>query len=52
MLRVRDLEHAYPGAPAPTFSGVSFDVAPGGLVTIAGASGAGKTTLLRCLAGL
>jgi ABC-type polar amino acid transport system ATPase subunit len=52
MLRVRDLEHAYPGASAPTFSGVSLDVPAGTLVTIAGASGAGKTTLLRCLAGL
>jgi len=52
MLRVRDLEHTYRGAEAPTFRGVSFDVEPGAIATIAGASGAGKTTLLRCLAGL
>ncbi len=52
MLRVRDLEHAYAAVAAPTFTAISFEVAAGGLATIAGASGAGKTTLLRCLAGL
>ncbi len=52
MLRVSDLEHAFPRAAAPTFKGVSFTVPAGGLVTISGSSGAGKTTLLRCLAGL
>ncbi|MBI3770695.1 MAG: amino acid ABC transporter ATP-binding protein [Deltaproteobacteria bacterium] len=52
MLRVRDLEHTYPGAAMSTFRAVSFDVEAGALATITGASGAGKTTLLRCLAGL
>jgi ABC-type polar amino acid transport system ATPase subunit len=52
MLRVRDLEHTYPGAAVSTFRAVSFDVEAGALATITGASGAGKTTLLRCLAGL
>jgi energy-coupling factor transporter ATP-binding protein EcfA2 len=32
--------------------GVAFDVAPGEVVALEGASGAGKTTLLRALAGL
>ena len=34
------------------FTGMSFTVAPGSLVRIAGSNGAGKTTLLRLLTGL
>jgi heme exporter protein A len=36
----------------PLFSGVSFRLAPGGLLRVRGANGSGKTTLLRALAGL
>lgn len=34
------------------FSGVGFDLAPGGLLRLLGANGAGKTSLLRLLCGL
>ncbi|MEJ0097600.1 MAG: heme ABC exporter ATP-binding protein CcmA [Bauldia sp.] len=34
------------------FSGLSFEVATGGLLAVTGANGAGKSTLLRMVAGL
>ena len=34
------------------FSGVGFELAPGGLLRLLGANGAGKTSLLRLLCGL
>ena len=37
---------------ARLFSGLSFSLAPGGLLRVRGANGSGKTTLLRTLAGL
>ena len=52
MIRVRDLERRYPGAPAPVLLGISFELPAGALAVVLGPSGAGKTTLLRCLAGL
>jgi len=36
----------------PLFVGVSFKLAPGGLIWIQGGNGSGKTTLLRTLCGL
>lgn len=34
------------------FSGISFDLAPGGAVRVTGANGAGKSSLMRLAAGL
>ncbi|HWH34328.1 MAG TPA: phosphonate ABC transporter ATP-binding protein [Acidimicrobiales bacterium] len=45
-LSVRDLGHAYGGAPV--LDGVSFDAGAGEVVAVIGPSGAGKTTLFRC----
>jgi PrtD family type I secretion system ABC transporter len=41
----------HPGAPRPALRALSFTVAPGETISIAGSSGAGKTTLARCLVG-
>ena len=51
-LRVEDLTFRYPGAAAPALEGVSFEVAPGGMLGIAGAPGSGKSTLVRLLLGI
>ncbi|WP_207532409.1 peptidase domain-containing ABC transporter [Desertivirga arenae] len=48
---VRNLRFAYPGSN-PIFDNLSFDIAPGEKVRVAGKQGVGKTTLLRILAGL
>ncbi len=50
MLSVRDLDVFFGDAQA--LSGVSFDVAAGGIVAIVGANGAGKTSLIRTIAGM
>lgn len=42
----------YPGAERDAVSGVSFDVAAGGIVALFGPSGSGKSSLLRALLGL
>lgn len=46
-----DLCATYPKSEARALDGVSFCVAPGERVAVAGCSGCGKSTLLRCLAG-
>jgi len=50
MLEARDLEATR--GDRTLFSGVSFSLAPGGLLRVTGANGRGKTTLLRALCGL
>ena len=49
MLEVKHISFSW--GRAPLFTDVSFTVAPGETVALAGANGAGKTTLLRILAG-
>ena len=49
LLRVSSLGYTY--GPLQVLYDVSFDVAPGELVILAGRNGAGKSTLLRCIAG-
>jgi phosphonate transport system ATP-binding protein len=49
-LLVQDLSVSLGGKEV--LHGLAFDVAPGEVVALEGASGAGKTTLLRALAGL
>ncbi len=49
-LQVKDLRIAYGDVEA--VKGISFDIEPGGFLTLLGPSGCGKTTTLRCIAGL
>lgn len=49
-VEVRDLSFSY--ATTEALKGVTFSVAPGERVGIAGANGSGKSTLLWCLLGL
>lgn len=50
MLEVKHISFSW--GRAPLLDDVSFTVAPGETVALAGANGAGKTTLLRVLAGV
>jgi cobalt/nickel transport system ATP-binding protein len=49
-VEVRDLSFSYGATQA--LAGVSFSIAPGERVGVAGANGSGKSTLLWCLLGL
>ncbi len=51
VLSVRDLTHTYPGAATPALATASFDVLPGEVVALTGASGVGKTTLVNAVLG-
>ncbi len=48
-LSFSDVRQAY--GRTPVLQGVSFDVEPGMIACLLGASGCGKTTVLRCIAG-
>lgn len=48
-LAFTDVCHAYDRTPV--LQGVSFQVGPGTIACLLGASGCGKTTVLRCIAG-
>ena len=52
MIAVRHLSYTYPQRTTPALHDVTWDVADGEFVLVAGASGSGKSTLLRCLNGL
>jgi polar amino acid transport system ATP-binding protein len=47
---LQDVRKSY--GPVEVLKGVSFDVAPGEVVAVIGASGSGKSTALRCINGL
>lgn len=49
-VKVRDLTFTYPGAPKAALTEISFDLAAGQRIGIAGGVGSGKSTLLACLA--
>jgi ABC-type multidrug transport system fused ATPase/permease subunit len=51
-VQVEDLTFTYPGAATPALDGVSFEMAPGSMLGIAGAPGSGKSTLVRLLLGV
>ncbi len=51
-LLVENLTFRYRDRPTPAIRGLSFSVAEGEILLIAGASGCGKTTLVRAINGL
>ncbi|MDO4851454.1 MAG: energy-coupling factor transporter ATPase [Actinomycetota bacterium] len=51
MLSFDDITFTYPDAPSPVLDGVSFSVAPGECVALAGPNGGGKSTLARIACG-
>src|SRR6185312_2494380 len=51
-LAVEGLTYSYPRSSAPALLDVSFEVAPGEFVLLAGRSASGKSTLLRAACGL
>ena len=51
-IRIEALDYDYPGAPAPTLTGVDFTIRKGESIGLVGASGSGKSTLADILLGL
>ena len=51
-LSVKNLHFKYPDASRPTLDHISFDLAAGENVALAGYNGSGKTTLVQLIAGL
>jgi len=52
VIAIRRLTYTYPQRSSPALRDVTWDVADGEFVLLAGPSGSGKSTLLRCLNGL
>lgn len=51
-LEAKNITYSYDKDSTPVFSNLSFSIAPGESVAIAGVSGSGKTTLIKVLCGL
>ncbi|SED12005.1 sn-glycerol-3-phosphate import ATP-binding protein UgpC [Rhodobacter sp. 24-YEA-8] len=51
-ITISDLSKTYPGAAAPSVTGISLDIRDGEFIVLVGPSGCGKSTLLRMVAGL
>jgi energy-coupling factor transport system ATP-binding protein len=52
MISISNLSYTYPTGQEPALHDISWQVADGDFVLVAGPSGSGKSTLLRCLNGL
>lgn len=52
MISIRDLTYVYPNAQSPALNHISWEVADGEFVLVAGPSGSGKSSLLRAINGL
>ncbi|KST69390.1 ABC transporter ATP-binding protein [Mastigocoleus testarum] len=51
-LEVINLSFTHIGKSKPTIADINFEVYPGEVILIAGATGSGKSTLLNCIAGI